>query len=151
MSNKQGMGKRNEPQPTFDFTQVGRNLSKDWTHLLNKANGIAKILASLMPEGNSREELEEFEELYHEYHERLIAVGDEQAALICKVLKSVPKNWLIKDAPASLDWSDVESLDWIQADRYSQLLHMIGSGEHYKLSAKNSVGTTLSPRSNQEA
>jgi hypothetical protein len=134
MSNKQGMGKG--PQATFNFTNVGRGFSREWAEVVTRATAVGKILHGLMPEGNNREAIEEFKELHAEYHEELAAIGDEQAVLVCKILKSVPKSWLVVDAPAEIDWSEVESLDYIQADRYAQLLQTIGQGKHYLVSAE---------------
>lgn len=136
MSGKTGMGGKREPQPTFDFTRVGRNFGKRWQEILHRATAAGKVLMSLMPEGNSREAIEEFEALHAEYHEKLSAIGDEQAAEISKILKTVPKSWLLTDAPADIDWSDEESLDWIQVDRYTQLLKIVGEGKAYLASSE---------------
>lgn len=131
---KQGMGKG--PQATFDFTRVGRDFSREWAEVVTRATGVGKILHSLMPEGSSRDALEEFEALHAEYHQKLAAIGDEQAGLVCKILKSVPEKWLVVDAPKDIDWSEVDSLDYIQADRYAQILQLIGQGKHYLVSAE---------------
>jgi hypothetical protein len=131
---KQGMGKA--PQAVFDFTKVGRDFTRQWTELVARATATGKIMTTLMPNGNSRDELEEFEDLHAEYHMKLAAIGDEQAVLVARILKSVPKSWLIVDAPLELDWSQVESLDYIQADRYAQILQTVGQGKHYLASAE---------------
>lgn len=136
MSSKQGMGKRVEAQATFDFTKVGRNFNRQWNELVNRATAVGKILVTIMPQGNRREDLEEFKALSAEYHEELSAIGEEQAELVCKILKNVPRSWLMADAPAEIDWSEVESLDYIQADRYAQLLKMIGEGKSHFASAE---------------
>lgn len=133
---KQGMGKRNEPQPTFDFTKVGRNFTREWGASVDKATRALKVLSGLQPTGHSREELEEFDTLCTEYKAKLDEEADAQSLLICKILKSVPKSWLVQDAPSEIDWTDEESLDYIQADRYAQLAQMVGDGRHYHASAE---------------
>ena len=42
-------------------------------------------------------------------------------AFFSKFLVSVPRSWLVPGAPESLDWSDPESLNWLQADKYQTL------------------------------
>jgi hypothetical protein len=59
--------------------------------------------------------------------------------MISRILKTVPKAWLTTDAPAEIDWSNPDNLDYIQVDRYAQLLQLIGQNRHYLASgeAKN--------------
>ena len=42
-------------------------------------------------------------------------------AFLSKFLVSVPRSWLVPDAPDNLDWNDPESLNYLQADRYNDL------------------------------
>jgi hypothetical protein len=130
---------RIEPQPSFDFTKVGRGFMREWTASVEKATRASKVLFDLRPEGNSREALAEFDELCDEWKARFDAEADAQAEMICRILKTVPKTWLITDAPAEIDWSQVDSLDYLQADRYAQLLQTIGENRHLLASgeAKN--------------
>jgi hypothetical protein len=134
--NKQGMGKRKEPEATFDFTKVGRGFMREWGASVDRATRALKVLAGLQPQGNSRADLEEFEELCDEYKKKLDDEADKQSLMICQILKGVPKSWLIAGAPEHIDWSLDESLDYIQADRYAQLAGMVGSGKHYLVSAE---------------
>lgn len=133
MANQQ----RKEPMPTFDFTKVGRKFMKEWADLVNEATRYGKILSGLMPEGNSREALEEFETLYQEYQAKIEACGEAQVEMICQILKNVPKAWLVSSAPADIDWSDSASIDYIQADRWTQLMQIVGEGQAFRQSAKN--------------
>jgi hypothetical protein len=130
---------RIEPQPTFDFTKVGRGFMREWGASVERATRYTKVLMNLQPNGNSREDLEEFETLSEEYKEKFDAEADVQSEMISRILKSVPKTWLTDDAPESIDWSNPESLDYIQVDRYAQLLQTIGQNRHYLASgeAKN--------------
>jgi hypothetical protein len=41
----------------------------------------------------------------------------------------------VEGAPDSLDWHDVESLDWVQAGKFDELLQMVGAAR--QASAKN--------------
>jgi hypothetical protein len=131
--------RRIDPQPTFDFTKVGRGFMREWGASVERATRYTKVLMDLRPAGHSRADLEEFEALSDEYKEKFDAEADAQSDLICRILKSVPKTWLTDDAPADIDWSNPESLDYIQVDRYAQLLQLIGQNRHYLASgeAKN--------------
>jgi hypothetical protein len=128
-----------EPQPAFDFTKVGRGFMREWGASVERATRYAKVLMNLQPEGHSREDLEEFETLCDEYKAKFDAVADEQAEMISRILKSVPKSWLVTEVPAEIDWSNVDSLDYIQVDRYAQLMQIVGENRHYLASgeAKN--------------
>jgi hypothetical protein len=130
---------RIEPQPTFDFTRVGRGFMREWGASVERATRYTKVLMNLQPNGNSRADLEEFETLSEEYKEKFDAEADVQSEMISRILKSVPKSWLISDAPEGIDWSNPENLDYIQVDRYAQLLQTIGQNRHYLASgeAKN--------------
>jgi hypothetical protein len=130
---------RLDPQPTFDFTKVGRGFMKEWGASVERATRYTKVLMDLRPDGNSRAALEEFEALSDEYKEKFDAEADVQSEMISRILKTVPKAWLTSDAPAEIDWSNPESLDYIQVDRYAQLLQTIGQNRHYLASgeAKN--------------
>lgn len=48
-------------------------------------------------------------------------------AFLARVLVSVPRAWLVKDAPADLDWSDAESLNWIQGKKVGALMKALGA------------------------
>jgi len=135
---KSNMQQRNAPQPTFDFTKVGRSFMREWGASVDRATRYVKVLAGLNPNGNSREDLEEFESLCDEYKAKYDAEADIQAEMICRILKTVPRSWLMKDAPldTEITWSNPESLDYIQADRYAQLLQMIGENRHFLASSE---------------
>ena len=40
---------------------------------------------------------------------------------LCKMLVSVPRDWLVPDAPETLDWQNPESLGWLRQDKYAEL------------------------------
>lgn len=67
--------------------------------------------------------------------DRIFELEDERDALLCEVLEYVPESWLVDGAPDGLDWHDVESLDWVQADKFDELLQSVGSAR--QASAKN--------------
>jgi hypothetical protein len=81
-------------------------------------------------DGNTREAIEEFEQINAEYEAKLDAEADVQAELISRILKSVPKSWLVTDAPNEIDWSDPANFDYIQSHRYGDLLRIVSEGRH---------------------
>ncbi|MCZ2097239.1 MAG: hypothetical protein LC121_13465 [Anaerolineae bacterium] len=50
--------------------------------------------------------------------DRLVEDAERAIALI---LVSVPRAWLVDNAPESLDWSDVASLAWVRSDKMDVL------------------------------
>jgi len=44
-------------------------------------------------------------------------------------------DWLVDGAPDDLTWDDVDDLDWLQADRFDELVQLAGSSRQE--SAKN--------------
>ena len=63
-------------------------------------------------------------------------LSDMQAKLVAQVLVDVPREWLIAGCPDDIDWSDFNSLDYVQEPRYADLLDLIRTGEARSL-AKN--------------
>jgi hypothetical protein len=42
-------------------------------------------------------------------------------AKLARVLVSVPRAWLVEEAPETLDWTDPTSLDWLKGPRMKAL------------------------------
>lgn len=61
-------------------------------------------------------------------------IGEEMEARVmeiqgfmAKYVTSVPRSWLVDDAPETLDWSEPESFDWLRQDKFFALLEQITS------------------------
>lgn len=120
-----------DPKPTFDFTKVSRQWSKAMSASIQKATRAQLTLMRPAPTGNS----DAIQAHYNAQSEALDIVeniSDEQAALVAQVLTNVPREWLIEGAPEALDWSNIDSFDWIQEPCYGEILNMIQSGEARK-------------------
>ncbi len=87
----------NEEVPVFDRTRISHRDSKRG----------AVLQARLRAANDDPDEIE--------------ACLDEMDAFFAKFLVSVPRSWLVPDAPQALDWSDPDSLNWLQGDRWNDL------------------------------
>ena len=65
-------------------------------------------------------------------------VFDEQQAALAKVLVSVPRDWLVPDAPEKLDWRDPASLDWVQEMRMDDIYTAMNEARDPKSSPSSS-------------
>lgn len=48
---------------------------------------------------------------------------------LAKCLVSIPKSWLVDDAPDDIDWSDTESFGWLIGDKFSELMQALQSAK----------------------
>lgn len=61
----------------------------------------------------------------------LLALWMEIQAEMAKVVVSVPRSWVVEDAPEQLDWSKAESFEWVDSDRMTALL-ALAAGDREK-------------------
>lgn len=61
---------------------------------------------------------------------------DEIQATIGSCVVSIPRSWLVDDAPEELDWKDPRSLDWLESSRFEELISLV-SGQRAARNAKN--------------
>lgn len=127
------------PLPVVDFTRVGRKWTMQFGDLISDADRIARIVGSIRPEGSSLEAIEQFEETYKSYHQKLKDVGRQQIEHIAQVVVSVPVGCLTEGAPDpdDLDWTDPDSYDWIRQDVMIAFMTGLQTGELAKAAAKN--------------
>lgn len=43
---------------------------------------------------------------------------------LAKLIVSVPRSWLVNDAPEEIDWSDVRSLEYIRGNKFGKLIKL---------------------------
>ena len=49
---------------------------------------------------------------------------NESDEIFASILVSIPASWLIEGAPDNLDWSNPDSMNWLQQDRYVELIKL---------------------------
>jgi hypothetical protein len=128
----------------FDFTRVGRTWNRDLLNTMTKASRAQLVLQRNVPADATDDEIDALLDKQERALADLEALSDEQAALLAKVLEEVPTGWLVEDAPTEIDWSKVENLDYIQADRYAEIFDRLRTRNVAHDEAKNSVGHTRS-------
>lgn len=148
MAKKADKGER----ATFDFSRVGRDWSTKFRNSMMRTGQAAEDLTKPLLAREPRaldddaddEAIEKYDAAMLKYEAEVnayyemrriakeiidVSAPQEQAEMICEVLASVPRSWLKSDAPNLIDWSKVESLDYITPPGYGELLNMIQSGE----------------------
>ena len=130
------MASKGKPEPIFDFSKVGRVWQERFAE---SAEVVSRLLVNSerpLRRQKPDEDDEDYDEFVQSFYDKKERVGEQireqgriQADLICDVLVSVPREWLLPDAPESIDWSKPASLDLVQVDHYLQILEMVRSGE----------------------
>lgn len=127
------------PMPEVDFTRVGRKWTKRFGALIHEAERSNRVLMNLKPESSSISDIEAYEAMYDRYLNKLNEIGEQQISVISDVLVSVPQECLTQDAPNTedLDWTAVESYDWMRQDVMVAFFQGLQNGELARKSAKN--------------
>lgn len=140
------MSENGSEKPKFDFSGVNRQWNRDFALTLTKA---ARVQLILQRQPNDEMDDAAVDALYDRQEkalDELEALADQQAALLAQVLVGVPTGWLMPGAPDDLDWSQVASLDYIQANRYTELLELLRTKDVAGEDSKNSHGHSRSQR-----
>lgn len=140
---------KNGAGPKFDFSKVTRQWNRDFGRTMTDA-ARAQLIMQREPDDDMT--TAEFNALLDRQEQAVLDIeklADQQAELLVQVLVDVPNAWLLADAPTPLDWSDVKSLDYIQADRYGEILERLRSRNIAGDDAKNSDGQSRSRRKHQ--
>jgi hypothetical protein len=125
-----------DPKPTFDFTKVSRRWSQAMAASIQRATKAQIVLTRPPPKTEDDKAIQAHFDAQEKALDVYAELADEQAGLIAQVLVDVPREWLIPGAPEELNWGDAASFDYIQEQKYSQILALIQSGEARTL-AKN--------------
>jgi hypothetical protein len=115
------MGK-NGSKAEFDFNQVTRGWRKRMGKAQRRATEINVEIKDITQRAKELPENLDLERRALELWRELDDVVMEQESLICEVLVRVPRDWLARNAPKDLDWSNPDSLDWVQESRYVEIL-----------------------------
>lgn len=130
------MSERNGAMPRFDFSRVSRRWNKQFSASIATVTKAQIAMQRPAPVGDDAAIQAHYDRMDAAV-DSLQTVADEQARLVCEVLMDVPREWLITGAPEGLDWDNPESLDWVRADKYQEILMMIQTGEAARQAAKN--------------
>lgn len=133
-----------DEKPTFDFTRVGRQWNQAFARSLTQAARVQLVLQRVPNDDMDDDAVDALLDRQEAALGDLEALGDRQAALLAQVLVSVPESWLLPGAPDDLDWSEVASLDYVQSDRYAEMLDMLRTRNPAEDNAKNSDGHSRS-------
>lgn len=136
----------NGSKPKFDFTKVSRKWNNELGRSLMQVARMQVVMQRQPHEGMDDEEIEALLDRQEQAIDELETLADTQAALLVQVLVDVPRDWLLPDAPDELDWSQVESLDYIQSRRYGEILEMVRTMNIPEDDAKNLRGQSRSQR-----
>jgi len=132
-----------KPAAVFDYSRVGRQWQDQFAATADKVSRIIVMAERPL----RRQKAEETDEAYDEYvqgfydlkehmGEDIRAQGKVQADLMAQVLVSVPREWLLPDAPEVIDWCNPDNLDLIQVSYYADMLEQVRSGEAMKKAKK---------------
>lgn len=102
-----------DDQPVFNFDRFSWKDAKTITRIQAEAARAAALLAD--PAALKDEDAFEGALAAQD------AVYEKLQAYISRVLVSVPRSWLVSDAPEDLDWSDPASLDWLRGQSFAKL------------------------------
>jgi hypothetical protein len=104
-----------EPTPVFDYSNYSRREQK----VIARRQIILQRMSERLDRYDEWEDDEHFTAGLDEF-ERL---QDEALESVLKYVVSIPREWLVPDAPPDLDWKKAESLDWLQTLHIQDLLN----------------------------
>jgi hypothetical protein len=132
-----------KPHAVFDYSKVNFEWQQEFDRQVKNVTSAALTLQRSIRKQKKDEEDEDYEDYVQAFYdgkesavETIGAASELQAKFVVQVLSDVPREWLLSNAPEEIDWSKVESLNYIQLDYYTQILSQIQTGEARKL-AKN--------------
>lgn len=107
MGKDNGNGKAAEPQ--FDFSHIGHKKARELQKLFTQIQAANRKINE-GPIADVDEAVEALDELLNRQDE-----------YIASVLVDVPRDWLVVDAPSQIRWDQVDSLQWLRADKFQPL------------------------------
>ena len=135
---------KNDDGPKFDFSKVSRQWRLEFGRSLSEAARAGIVLQRQINADMDDEAVDALLDRQEKALSELETLADKQAQLVTQVLADVPTDWLIADAPDGLDWGDVASLDYIQANKYEAILEQLRTNNIAEDDAKNSAGHSRS-------
>jgi len=123
---------------TCDFSRVSRRWGVRWAQIQNDVPILMKVIFSPAQDDLSDVEQQRVEVAKIEAHQKLNELIDESTSLMAQVLVTVPREWLVAEAPDEIDWSNPDSiLDYVREDMSSELVLAVSVARNE--AAKNSL------------
>jgi len=118
-------------QPTFDFSNISYGWSKRWASIVMKIDVDSALIDNpARPDADP----ELVAQLRVKRLEALNGWDDlvtQRDALLCEVLVSVPRGWLVLDAPDEIDWHNPDSLgQYLLESRIADLLNAMAEARN---------------------
>jgi hypothetical protein len=126
---------KKDETPRFNFRNVSRKWAKQFARTQVSMAQHAVVIGADARDDLTPEEQQTLNAGRIASMDEIFKLEDERDALLIQVLEYVPMDWLVDGAPDDLSWDDVDDLDWLQADRFDELVQLAGSSR--QASAKN--------------
>jgi hypothetical protein len=104
-----------DEKPVFDYTHYSRGEQKAMTRLQLR---LQRVLAQANESGDLNDD--QFDAKLDE----LDSMTEELESFVCRFLVSVPRSWLVPEAPENIDWQQPGAFNWLQAHRLPELQEM---------------------------
>lgn len=111
-----------DEKPRFKLEFVSRRWAKEWLQVNSQIQRSTMLLQSGMKEDATPAEVQQVNVARMEAFDAMDGLIARQEQMLADVLLDVPREWLVPDAPAKLDWSNRESLNWLVDDHYNDVL-----------------------------
>lgn len=111
--------------PEFDFSEISRKWEKEFSRVNVKLGRSGLLSETKISKDATDEQKKDFLRMQLEIVDDLDNLVDTRDALVCEVLVSVPREWLVSRAPDGLDWKNPESLDWLRVGKLEEIVHAI--------------------------
>lgn len=109
-------------EPRFKLESVSRKWAKDWLVVNTQIQRNTMLLQSEISEDATPAQRQVLKQAQMEAMEGIDGLIARQEEMLAEVLVDVPREWLVENAPAKLNWSDRASLNWLVDDHYNDLL-----------------------------
>lgn len=120
-----------------DFSEVSRRWGMEWAQVHADLQAFGEMLNA----EDQQAAIEEAGLSLSNVVQKSMDLTRKRNALAAQVVVDIPREWLTKDAPEEIDWSDPENLlDYIKGDYDEALMNQVTTAR--ALSAKNLRGTT---------
>ena len=107
-----GENGRTPDKPVFDYSTYSRREQKELTRLQLRIQRLSEQVSNA-----GQMDDDTFEAKMAELDDMLATMED----VVAKRIVSLPRDWLVPDAPEAIDWQAPGAMDWIRADRLTEL------------------------------
>ena len=115
-----------EERPVFDFSEVSYGWSKEYNRVVFKIEADGALIESNVRDGVDPEDAAALRAAKLEAMAGWDDLISERDRLMVMPLVSVPRTWLVKDAPGDITWDGAECLEWLRGNRIGDLVAALG-------------------------